>query len=133
MTLTLTGLTVNGMRGFQLSRIANVVHLETAHVRYSIPVRNLNLVAFQRIRYVVFLVIAAICLALTWLATLNPRPALGEYELADWYWWALAAIIALILYFVVSTGAIVVHSGSSRTVLSGKAGMTRQAFEAFQP
>ncbi|MBB5362091.1 hypothetical protein [Deinococcus humi] len=133
MASVMSGLTVNGMGGYQLSVGNEVALLESGGSRLSIPLRNINMVAFQQTRNPLFLWLAVILFVFAFLATSDPRPAIGEYEIVDWYWWVLASAIATGLYFAVQRAAVVVSSGSTRTILRGSPGTMRAASDALQP
>lgn len=129
----LSDLTVNGVQGYRLSIGSEMVLMESNTARLSLPLRNINLVAFQQTRNPLFLWLAVILFVFAFLATSEPRPAIGEYEIVDWYWWVLASAVFTGLYFAVQSAAIVVSSGSSRTTLRGSPDAMRAAFDALQP
>ncbi|CAM3164079.1 hypothetical protein DESA109040_00585 [Deinococcus saxicola] len=133
MATVLSDLTVNGVKGYRLSLGNEVALLESSDSRLSLPLRNINLVAFQQTRNPLFLWLAVILFVFAFLATSEPRPTIGEYEIVDWYWWVLASAITAGLYFAVQRAAVVVSSGSTRTILRGSSATMRAAFDAFQP
>lgn len=133
MDVVLNGLTVNGMDGYRMSRNAQVILLESGDSRISLVRHNINSVAYQRIHYPIFLYVMALGILATLISTLNPRPSIGEYEMMDWYWWALIAVVSGIVYAFVKSAAVVVASGTVRTVLRGNQTVMLHAFEALQP
>lgn len=132
--MVMSDLTVNGVQGYRLSVGSDVALLESSDSRLSLPLRNINLVAFQQTRNVLFLWLALVLFFFAFLATSDPRPAIGEYEIVDWYWWVLASAVAVGLYFTAQqSAAVVVSSGSTRTTLRGRPEAMRAAFDALQP
>ncbi|WP_019585257.1 hypothetical protein [Deinococcus apachensis] len=125
-------LRVDGESGFVLSRIGQTAFLTESTTQVSIPIHNINALTYRRVRYPVFLAVALILFVIGLVATSSPPYTVGDYELAYPALWFIAALVALVLYYVVTTAALVVYSGSFRTILRGSEQAMRQAFELLQ-
>lgn len=133
MTTVIHDLRVNGTYGYRFTRDGDTVWLDMDGSQLTLPMRNVNLVAYQRIRYPFFLWAAVICFIFGGLATTTPRPAIGEYEIVDWYWWVLISAAFVGLYNLIRSAAVVVASGTTRTILRGSPSTMLSAYRALQP
>lgn len=126
------GLTVNSTAGFQLSLEDGWIQLDGPSERLALQVATINLVSYQRERFPVFLLLMVVSLVLAGLAAQEPRPAYGDYELADWPWWALGAALAFGLYLGVQSASVVIASGTTRTILRGSSEVMTRTFNVLR-
>ena len=133
MNTVVNGVSVNGWSGSRFTRQESMILLETNTSWIALPVNKLNAVAYTQVRNPAFLWAAVACFLLGLTATTDMRPSIGQYEIADWYWWMLGSGVLVALYYLLTRAAVLITSGSYHAVLRGTPAAMQEVFRSSMP